>query len=264
MSLPELTEALSLLSPHLVAVALCAARLAPVAFLCPLLGGASAPTTVRLGAVLSLALALHLAGGVAPTEPVQGTWAFAGLAAKELLFGTTVGLVAALPFDAARMGGRFVDLFRGSSAEASLPVAGSKESATGDGLYHLLIALAVTGAASPIALAGVWRSFGAVQLGAFVPTESAALHLAALVGAAMSAGLAVGAPVAGAVMAVDCLLAMASRVAPQMSLNDAGAPLRILGGGAVLWLGVGVLCERLLAEVLAIEGALGALFEAAR
>ena len=67
------------------------------------------------------------------------------LVMKELTYGTSVGLIAALPFDAARMGGRFIDLFRGTSAEASLPVAGTRESATGDGLYQLLVALVVTG-----------------------------------------------------------------------------------------------------------------------
>ncbi|MCA3011618.1 MAG: type III secretion protein, partial [Myxococcaceae bacterium] len=47
-----------------MAVAAIAARLVPVAFLCPLLGGQLAPTTVKLGLVLSLALFLHAAAGV--------------------------------------------------------------------------------------------------------------------------------------------------------------------------------------------------------
>lgn len=80
----------------------------------------------------------------------------------------------------------------------------------------------------------------------------------------MATGLAVGAPVAAAVLAVDLFLGMASRVVPQLNLQEAGAPLKILGGGALLWLGIGVLCERLLAGVLSTEGALGVLGEVAR
>jgi type III secretion protein T len=49
-----------------------------------------------------------------------------------------------------------------------------------------------------------------------------------------------------------------------MRLNDAGAPLRILGGGALLWLAIGVICERLLASAASTEGALNAVLGAAR
>ncbi len=261
MSPASLGDAVQALAPHLVAVALCGARLLPVAFLCPMLGGTSAPTTVRLGVTLSLAVALHGAGGVAPVAPVTDAWAFSGLAVRELALGLAMGLVASLPFDAARIGGRLVDLFRGSSAEAALPVAGTREAASGDALYQLLVAMVAAGGAFPIVVGSLWRSFGVVRLGAYVPSEAGALQIASLVGTAMATGLAVGAPVAGAVMAVDCFLGLASRAAPQFPLTELGAPLRIVGGGAVLWLSVGLVSDRLLAGVLASEGTLRALLE---
>jgi type III secretion protein T len=76
--------------------------------------------------------------------------------------------------------------------------------------------------------------------------------------------LAVGAPVAAAVMAVDCLIGLASRAAPQLSLQDVGAPLRILGGGGLLWASVGLLCERLLLGALSTGSALHRLAGLAR
>jgi type III secretion protein T len=264
MSLELLGGHLERLGGHTAAVALCAARLVPIAFLCPLLGGQAAPTTVKLALVLSLSLFLHRAAGVSVPVPVEGPVNLLALVLKELAYGTAVGLVAALPFDAARMGGRFIDLFRGASAEASLPVAGSRESATGDVLYQLLVAWVVTGGLFPIVLSGLLRGFGVVPLGAALPTEAAARHVVMLAGGALATGLAVGAPIAAASMTVDCWVGMASRAAPQMNLQEFGAPLRILGGGALLWLGVGVLCERLLAEVANLEGALWLLGEAAR
>ena len=264
MNLVLLRAQLELLGPSIVAVALCSARLLPVAFLCPLLGGQAAPTTVKLGVVLSLALFLHGEAGVELPTPVETPLALAALALKELVYGTAVGLVAALPFDAARMGGRFIDLFRGTSAEASLPVAGTRESATGDALYQLLVGLVVTGGLMPVILAGLVRGFAWVRLGAYAPSEAAAMHVVGLVGSALATGLAVGAPIAAAVMMVDCLLGMVSRAAPQVNLQEVGAPLRILGGGALLWLGVGILCERLLAGFLSVEDALFLLAESAR
>jgi flagellar biosynthetic protein FliR/type III secretion protein T len=264
MNLDFLRAQLELLGPDIVAVALCSARLLPVAFLCPLLGGQAAPTTVKLALVLSLALFLHQVAGVELPVPVESPVMLMGLVLKELIYGISIGLIAALPFDTARMGGRFIDLFRGTSAEASLPAAGSRESATGDGLYQLLVGLVVTGGLFPVVLSGLLRGFGVVGLGAFVPSEAATRYVVTLAGGAMATGLAVGAPVAAAVLTVDCLMGMASRAAPQMNLQDLGAPLRILGGGAILWLAVGVFCERLLAGVAQLEDALLLLGEAAR
>ncbi|OJT27150.1 flagellar biosynthesis protein FliR [Archangium sp. Cb G35] len=264
MNLELLRAQLAPLGPGMVTVALCSARLLPVAFLCPLLGGQAAPTTVKLALVLSLSLFLHHVAGVSLPEPVETPLQLAAMVMKELTYGTSVGLVAALPFDAARMGGRFIDLFRGTSAEASLPVAGTRESATGDALYQLLVGLVVTGGLMPVVLSGLVRGFVWVRLGAYVPTEEAVMHVVGLAGGAMATGLAVGAPIAAAVMAVDCLLGMVSRAAPQVNLQDLGAPLRILAGGALLWLAVGILCERLLAGFVSVDGALFRLGEVAR
>lgn len=264
MNADAIAHALAAFTPDLVGVALCAARLLPIAFLCPLLGGTAAPTPVKLSVVLALACFLHFAAGVGAELVVSDVVTFAWLAGKEVVLGLVLGLVAALPFDAARIGGRFIDLFRGSSAESTLPWANSRESAAGDVLYQLLIAMAAAGVAMPIVLGAVFKSFALVKVGGFVAGESAVLQVAALVGAAFSVGLAIGAPVAGASLAVDCLLGLISRGAPAMHLQDTGAPLRILAGGAVAWLAVGVVMERLLALVIDSDAALHSVLVLAR
>jgi flagellar biosynthetic protein FliR/type III secretion protein T len=154
----DVTVLLHALGPHAIAVGLCAARLLPVAFLCPFFGGSFSPTTVKLSLVLALALFLHLGCGIAPPAGIELPAVIAMLA-KEVTFGVALGMVSALPFDSARIGGRLIDLFRGSSAEASLPYAGTKEAATGDGLYQLLLALACLGPAFPLVLGGLLRAF---------------------------------------------------------------------------------------------------------
>lgn len=261
MTSVELQLQVAALTPHVIAVALCAARMLPVVFLCPVLGGEAAPTTVKLGVVLALSSCIHFGGGVAPVEAVNDSLTFAGMVVREFSFGVALGLVASLPFDAVRIGGKFIDLFRGSSAEAALPHAGTRESATGDGLYQLLVAMVATGAVMPLMLKGLFHSYAVVKLGAFVHTESAAMHVVALAGAALGTGLAVGAPVAAAAMAVDCVIGLASRAAPQMNLQDVGAPLKILAGGALLFLTLGVVAERLLAEVATSDAAMHTLLE---
>lgn len=254
------------LSPHVLAVALCAVRLAPVALLCPLLGGQALPAGVRLGPVLALALFAHLAGGVHAPAGLEaaGAWALGAAALREAGFGVALGMCAALPFDAARVGGRLADLFRGASAEAALPQVGARETATGDLLYQLLVALAASGPLGPQLVGALLRTFVVVPLGAPHASEGVAAQAGAWAAGALAAGLALGAPLAAASLLADALVGLAGRAAPQLPLGEAAAPLRLLGGGVVLWLGVGALAGRLLVELARAEGAVLDLAEAAR
>jgi flagellar biosynthesis protein FliR len=245
--LTVLGAAIDGLQPHVVAVALIASRLLPVAFLSPLFGGSQAPTTVKLGVVLALAGSLHVAAGVTVAGVPADSMGLAVAAFKELVLGMTIGVVAALPFDAARMGGRFIDLFRGSSAEAALPFAGNKEAASGDLLFQILVAVVAVGGMGPLVIEPLWRSYAVVPLGTFQNSEAVALEVAKLVGTAFATGLAVGAPIAGLSLVVDLVLGLAARAAPQANLQEFSSPARILAGGAVLWLSLGLLCSRLMA-----------------
>lgn len=246
----QLSLAVDALEPHVAAVALIGARLLPVAFLCPLLGGPQAPAHVKLGLALALATFLHLGAGIAPRDATL-TLDWVGWAAREAVLGTTLGLIASLPFEAARIGGRVIDLFRGSSAEAALPLSGTKEAASGDALHSLLVALAATGLIMPVVLGALFRSFAWVPLGRFGHTEEVALEAARLVGGAFATGLAIGAPFAALSLAIDTLLGLASRALAGMNLQDTAAPLKILSGGGLLWLAIGVLAQRV--QALALE-----------
>lgn len=245
--------------PHVASVGLCAARLLPVVFLCPLLGGPVAPGVVRLGVVLALSLFVHVGGGVdaseALSEPSQALWPLA----CELVFGVALGLVAAAPYDAAKVGGRVIDLVRGTSAEAALPQAGTRESATGELLGNWLLAMAATGVGLSLTLRALLSTFllwppGGVRFG-----EHWAEQVAAVVVGAMSAGLAIGAPVAACCLAADGLVGLASRLGAGSALHELSAPLRILGGGLVLWLGLGVIATKLLESLTAVSSGLAAM-----
>lgn len=253
MSAVAFSAVLESIWPHATAVALCALRLFPVVLLSPVLGGQVAPTTVRLSVTLALAGSLHLAGGVSPAGAMDA-WDVAAAGIRELLFGVALGLIAALPFDTARIAGRFIDLFRGTSAEASLPVAGTRESATGDGLYQWTTGLAVAAGAASTAIAALWRSFAIVPVGAANASAALSEHLVTLIGTAMATGLAIGAPIAGFTLAVDAALGLMARAAPGLHVSELAAPVRILGGGAVLWVGAGLFADRLLQQVVASEG----------
>jgi flagellar biosynthetic protein FliR/type III secretion protein T len=63
-------------------------------------------------------------------------------------------------------------------------------------------------------------------------------------------------------LAVDALIGLLSRASPQVGFKEVGAPVRILAGGALLWLAIGVISERLLAFAVGTGDAMRTVLEA--
>lgn len=248
--MPALLELAAAVRPELLGWLLATLRTVPVVLLCPVLGGQLVPAGVRLAVAGALGLAFRPLGGAPPGVTVE-LWT---RCAREAGVGLALGLGAALPFDAARIGGRLVDLVRGTSAEAALPVAGHRESATADVLHQLLVCLALAGGVLPATLRAIVRSYRLLPPGSAAPGVSGALALAGLLGTALATGLSIAAPVVALSWATDAAVGLALRAAPALPVGEVGAPVRILGGAAVLWLSLGVVCERLLGWVLSPEG----------
>jgi type III secretion protein T len=236
--------------PELLALVLGSLRVLPLALLCPLLGGRLVPAAVRLAVAASLALAVRpLAGEV--LEPSVDFWA---RCAREAGLGLLIGLAAALPFDAARIGGRLVDLVRGTSAEAALPVAGHRESAAGDLLHQLLLSLALAGGALPLLVRAIGRSYAILPLGCSPVGAPGAEALARLLGTALATGLSVAAPVVALSWTTDAAVGLVLRAAPGLPLGELATPVRILGGATVLWLALGLAAGRMMGLLLARDG----------
>lgn len=242
-------QLLEAVRPELLAWALASVRVLPVTLLCPVLGGQLVPAPVRLAVAGALALGVRPLVGEMPWSSVE-IFARCG---REAALGLLIGMGAALPFDAARMGGRLVDLVRGTSAEAALPVAGHREAATGDLLHQLLLSLAVAGGALPVVVHALARSYVLAPQGSALAGDGS-LALARLVGVALATGLAMAAPVVALSWATDAAVGLVLRAAPGLPATELATPVRILGGGTALWLSLGLVADRLLGWVLSPEG----------
>jgi len=247
---PALAALAEAVRPELLGWALASMRVLPVTLFCPVLGGQLVPAPVRLAVAGSLALALRPLAGVVPDASPD----FFGRCGREAAVGLLLGLGAALPFDAARIGGRLVDLVRGTSAEAALPVGGHRESATGDVLYQLLLSLALAAGALPCLAGAIGRSYLLIPLGGGVGGTDGALAVARMVGVALATGLSVAAPVVALSWATDAAVGLALRAAPGLPATELATPVRILGGATVLWLSLGLVADRMLRLALAPEG----------
>ena len=240
---------LTVFMPLVWSVALISARLLPVALMSPIFGGAQSPMHLRLGLVLSLALFLHLPGGIAVTPALHTAELLVG-ALREVVCGLALGLASSLPLDLARMTGRVIDQFRGSQIDAAVAWGGGRESATGDVLYQYLLALVALSAVMPLVLRALFATFSLVPLGGFALNEAITIQLVALVAATFSAALALGVPVAAASLALDALAGIASRVNGSLNLSEHVAPVRLLAGAAMTCLALVTLGDQLLDAVV--------------
>lgn len=246
------TDLVELSRPHVLAIGLVMTRIAPATLLCPIFGGQAAPQTVRVALCLALAVHAHFGGDVNPSfGPSADIFTVLGAFARELFCGTVIGFIAALPFDAARMGGRFLDTFRGANAESSLPATGSKEAATGDLLHQLLAAVAFGGVGYRLLAMSLLGSFRSAPLGlsAGFDTGLIAEHAITQATSALATGLAIGAPAAAVSLLVDAAMGIAARAAPSLPIKDLGAPAKLLVGAAAILISLGAISQRLLEEL---------------
>jgi type III secretion protein T len=259
MSAAVLDALPAVLWPRAAFCVLACARLLPVVWLCPLFGGRATPAPVRLG--VGLALASFLAAAGVPPPASAGLLALAAGCLREVCLGSAMGLLAAAPFESARLSGQLTDILRGTSAEALLPGVGTREAATAELLAQLALTLALGAGALVWMVRALVRTVGMVPLGAPQPGPGSALMVAAAVGAIVASGLALSAPVAGLSLALDAMVGFAARGGNAPGLVEVAAPARILGGATVLWLTVGVLADRVLAGIAAAPELLTSLVE---
>ena len=242
------------LTPILVLGALAVARIAPILWMVPFLGGKTLPAAARIAlAVLLTALLFPmLANHVAdvPTAPV----ALVALLFKEVLFGAAMGLVTALPFAALEMSGRLVDTARGANlAEVLDPHSGQRTSPLGE--LHLLLGVAVfllIGGHHAF-LRTVAESFAAFPVTAFPEASPASVGafaeaVAGLGAAALATAVGLAGPAIVAIVASEIALGILNRAAPQMAVYFIGMPLRAAAGLAAATLTVALLLPALRAH----------------
>jgi flagellar biosynthetic protein FliR len=231
-----------------LATALGAARLAPVIWMVPALGGTRLPAPVRVGFAAALALlaapALAGAGDAARlTSALLPAVRVALLLAREVIVGLCLALVASGPFRAAEIAGRLSDALRGANiAEVIAPT--SDERASPLAALHVLVATLLflqLGGLEQV-LAALMSSYQAVPLGGgFSPAQAthAGRAVVAASAALIASGLALAAPVVVALWLADVALGLVARAAPQIPVYFVGLPLKGLLAVGVVFLGLG-------------------------
>lgn len=206
------------------------ARLAPLVFAAPFLGGRRIPATARLAAVSALTVALWPAAW-ASSDRLPDAWALVALlTVKEVLVGTILALMASVLFAAVEAAGRLVDVSRGAHMSQVLtPQTGELSSPIGVLMLLLAVVLFLGVNGHHMVFEAVGHSYQVVPLDRW-PSEAALASTARLtlwLGAEFFlTAIGLAAPVLAAVFLAELSLGLAGRLAPQMPSYFVGLPLK--------------------------------------
>jgi flagellar biosynthetic protein FliR len=211
---------------HLAALVLVFCRTGALLLVAPLLGHRSIPVLHRVG--LALAIAAVLAP-VVPPRPAPDGFGLGFAIATELLIGLAMGGIALAVVAAVQSAGELLGFQMGLGVAAAWdPAMGSEANALTRFVdaIALLVFVAVNG--HHVLLQALAASFQRVPAGtlALAATEGMVVMGPRIV----RAGLELAAPITAVLFVTNALLALTSRVAPQMNVFGVGAPLTVAAG----------------------------------
>jgi type III secretion protein T len=248
---------------HIASAALHTLRLLPVAILCPFFGGPLVPALVRVCIAAGLGVSAYAARGATPFA--LGGIDLACAAARELCLGCAIGVVASMPLEAARAGGRLADTLRGATlSELHVPLVRQRETALGDLLAQWAVVLATWAGGDRLIIRAVLGTFETSPIGR--PLAAAPLLETATRGASelVSCAVVLAAPAAAGVLAADLALGLACRAVPALGVASAAQPARAVLGLFAVAAAASAMAGRLLSTVALSAGLVRAMAGGAR
>jgi flagellar biosynthetic protein FliR len=247
VSSPEISRAIAL-------AALIFARVVPIVMLVPAFGGRLVPGPVKIGVAAVFVMVLFPAVSGQAAALVAIDLSFVVLVLKEVLVGVTIGFLVSLAFSAIEAAGAVIDTARGATLVTALvPELGTRDSVVADLKFQLAIVLFFAFGGHLLFLSALFDTFSVFPIDRFPSTAG----LSALADVAIRAtsslfvtAFALAAPIWGASLVADVLLALLSRVAPQMNAFALGMPLKALLGVLALLLAFGLMTPRLVAMLV--------------
>jgi flagellar biosynthetic protein FliR len=232
---------------HVPALLLVVFRIGGLMIFGPIFGSSVIPA--RLKVLLALVLGMAIYPLVGPPDPALSlsVWSMAPAIATELMIGLIIGFLAALPLVAVQVGGLMMSQQMGLGfARFVDPALDVEVDVVGQVLFVLTLAgFLLIGGHEAMVLA-VLNSFEHLPVpawGSFAPDLDLLAVSAGLLGATLEVALRVATPVLALLFLQTVAMGFIARTVPQMNILSLGFPLRILGGLAVISLGLVVIDE---------------------
>ncbi|MGO4296702.1 flagellar biosynthetic protein FliR [Glutamicibacter sp. MCAF14] len=183
---------------------------------------------LRIKGMLAVGMALAVAPTLSGSYQSLDTAAYIGALLFELLAGAGMGFMLLLAFAAIQSAGNLVDLFGGFSMAQGFDPQSMVQGAQFARLFHFAaLALLVASEGYQLVLAGIFRSFSALPLGAGIAMDSMAQSLASAVGTMFVAAVQIAGPLLVVLVLADIGLGLLTRAAPALNAFAMGFPLKI-------------------------------------
>ncbi len=212
----------------LVRLGLVLARPTTLIMTAPVFGGAFAPSQVRIGISLTLAIILL------PVVPVPSVVTLAGLVvilAREIAIGLAMSMALRALMAGAELGGSITGNQLMLSYGSTIDPQGGVRNTVLASLYGnlaLLTFFAING--HHALLRGLTNSYQALPIGGASIDDSLVRGVMQMLGVVFVFGLRLAAPIIVVMLVVELGTALISRAAPAINLQVIGTPVRILVG----------------------------------
>ena len=211
---------------NLVAILLAALRTSAWIVICPPFNSRLIPRQVKI--LLSVGLALPVAGKVQGTLPDLSTAAIIASAALQVVIGAALGFVTLLFFAAIQAAGDMLDLFGGFSlAQAYDPLSQSQNSVFGRFYNLLAVTLLFASQSHLLIVRGILQTFDTLPLDGTLSFETLNRFLTAGVGEFFLSALQIAGPLIAILFLTDIAFGLLNRAAPALNAFSLGFPAKI-------------------------------------
>lgn len=212
-------------------------RMAGLAMAAPLLSARFVPPRIRLALALAVAYAVWQGAGAPEVAPPAGLGALVGAAAAESAVGLVGGLAARWALEAALGAGHLAGLTAGVGFGALVePSSGAESGAVSELLFVLAQGGAIAAGLHREAIAWLARGVIAWPPGGPLPLSELATRAVGQGTLSIAVAVRMAFPILAAVMLGHAVTALLGRLAPQLSIQNVGFSIAILGGGLALYL----------------------------
>jgi len=209
------------------AVALAGVRVTAFVVIAPPFSHNSIP--LRIKAMLGVGLAIAVAPRVTDDYVSQEVGPFLLALTGELIVGLTLGFLVMLAFSAVQSAGGLIDLFGGFSLAQAFDPMSMVNGAQFSKLFHFFaLALLFVTDGYQLVLGGLFRSFGAIPVGAGLDVPRTGELMLTGLGQMFLSALQIAAPLIVVLFLADVGLGLLTRVAPALNAFALGFPLKIL------------------------------------
>ncbi len=249
------------LTQVMVTFALIMARVMSIVLLVPFLGGNNAPTEVKMGVGVTLALiiwptALSSLTGPIPLTPIG----FLLMMMKETFVGLVIGFVAAKVFYVVEIAGQLIDILRGANQiQLQIPEIEERSSAFGALQFQLLLTVFLALDLHHPFFEALFDSYRVIPLndwpqfragfGPFV--DYTARITADIIGIAVLMAM----PIGIVTLTIEAAFGLMNRVAPQINAYFMAMPAKVLGGTIIFFLAFDMIMELMLNTATDMLGA---------